>query len=210
MHPKEVTEVTTRGLCVVSMMVVALLLFAVGAEAGGRDNAKLTIISAPQGKEDKGGNSVRAEALVDRTNTSEQLKAIALELLDHLQTTYPNCRSYTIVMSNDARMLKIGNYLAIATFKDGKTTVTGGIPTNMDIRVMKASRVEVRKPDTLGMQVTYDVTLLKKEATKKGKPLTDDQAYAMVARKHKLQVSQVRQIDQGITQYYKAFAGTAF
>jgi hypothetical protein len=107
-------------------------------------------------------------------------------------------------------MMKIGNYLAVATFKDGKTVVTGGIPTYMDIRVMKASRVDVRKPDALGMQVAYEVALLKKEAVQKGKPLTDDKAYALVAKKQKLQVVQVRQIDRGITQYYKAFEGKAF
>jgi len=175
-----------------------------------RDNVKLTVLSAPQGKEDSGGKSVRAEALVDRINTSEQLKVIALEVLDHLKTTYPNCHSFTVMLSNDARMMKIANYLAVATFKDGKTSVTGGIPTYMDIRVMKASRVEVRKPDTLGMQVAYDVALLKKEAAKKGKPMTDDKAYALVAKKQKLQVVQVRQIERGITQYYKAFEGKAF
>jgi hypothetical protein len=199
---------TMRSLGVV--MVVLLLLTAGGAGAVVRDNVKLTIVAAPHGKEEKGGKSIRAEALVDRINTSEQLKPIALELLEHLKSTCPNCQSITLVLSNDARMMKIGNYLAVATVKDGKTTVTGGIPTNMDIRVMKASRVEVRKPDPLGMQVAYDVALLKKEAVKKGQPLTDDKAYALVAKKQKLNVAQVKQVDRGITQYYKAFAGKEF
>ena len=75
---------------------------------------------------------------------------------------------------------------------------------------MKASRVEVRMPDSLGMQVAYDVALLKKESVKRGQPLTDDTAYALVAKKRKLQAAYVRQIDQGITQYYKAFAGKPF
>ena len=193
-----------------AVMVFVLLVTAGGASAGVRDNVKLTIVAPPKGTAEKGGKTVRAEALVDRINTSEQLKVIALELLDHLKTTYPNCHSFTVMLSNDARMMKMANYLAVATFKDGKTSVTGGIPTYMDIRVMKASRVEVRKPDTLGMQVAYDVALLKKEAAKKGKPLTDDKAYALVAKKLKLQVKQVRQIDREITQYYKAFAGKAF
>ena len=196
--------------CLGAVMVLAVLLSAGRAGAGVRDNVKLTVVNAPHGKEEKGGKSVRAEALVDRINTSEQLKAVALELLDHLKTTHPNCRSYTIVMSNDPRMMKIGNYLAVASFKEGKTVVTGGIPTYMDIRVMKASRIEVRKPDTLGMQVAYDVALLKKEAAKKGKPLTNDKAYDLVAKKHKLQVFQVKQMDRGITQYYKAFEGKPF
>jgi hypothetical protein len=191
-------------------MVVVFLLSVGGAGAVVRDNVKLTVVAAPLGKEEMGGKAIRAEAIVDRINTSEQLKPIALELLEHLKTTCPNCRSITLVLSNDARMMKIGNYLAVATFKDGKTTVTGGIPTYMDMRVMKASRVEVRKPDSLGMQVAYDVALLKKESAKKGKPLSDDKAYARVAKQHKLKVAQVKQMDRGIAQYYKAFAGKEF
>jgi hypothetical protein len=192
------------------VVVMVLLLSAGLAGAVVQDNVKLTVVTAPQGKEENGEKQVRAEALVGGINTSEQLKGITLELLDHLKTTYPNCRSYTIVLSNDARMMKIGNYLAVATFKDGRAVVTGGIPTYMDMRVMKVSKVEVRKPDELGMQVAFDVAMLKKEAAKKGKPLTDDKVYALVAKQHKLQVVQVRQMDRGITQYYKAFAGKAF
>ena len=194
-------------------IVLVLLLSAGWADAVVRDNVKLTVVSAPQGMEVKEGQEgrgekvVRAEALVGGINTSEQLKGVALEVLDHLKTTYPNCRSYTIVLSNDARMMKIGNYLAIATFKDGKTLVTGGIPTYMDLRVMKASRVEVRKPDAQSMQVAYEVAMLKKEAVKKGKLLTDDKAYAVVAKKNKMPIAQAKQINRGITQYYKAFEG---
>ena len=194
----------------VMLMMIAAVLQTAAAFGAVRDNVKLTVVDVPKGTAAKGGKTVRAEAIVDRINTSEQLKAVALELLDHLKATYPNWQEYSIVMSNDVRMMKIGNYLAVATFKDGKTVVTGGIPTYMDIRVMKASRVEVRKPDALGMQVAYEVALLKKEAAQKGKPLTDDKAYAQVARKQKLQVVQVRQIVRGITQYYKAFEGKAF
>ena len=197
-------------------IVLVLLLSAGWADAVVRDNVKLTVVSAPQGMEVKEGQEgrgekvVRAEALVGGINTSEQLKGVALEVLDHLKTTYPNCRSYTIVLSNDARMMKIGNYLAIATFKDGKTLVTGGIPTYMDLRVMKVSRVEVRKPDAQSMQVAYEVAMLKKEAVKKGKLLTDDKAYAVVAKKNKMPIAQAKQINRGITQYYKAFEGKPF
>ena len=193
-----------------AVLVFVSLLSAGGVFAGVRENVKLTVVAPPKGTADKGGNAVRAEALVDRINTSEQLKAVALEVLDHLKSTHPNSQSITVVLSNDARMMKIGNYLAVATFKDGKTVITGGIPTHMDIRVMKASRVEVRRPDKLGMQVAYEVAMLKKEAAQKRKPLTDDKAYAQVAKKHKLQVMQVQQLDRGITQYYKAFAGKPF
>ena len=197
-----------RFLGVVLTMV---LLASTGwAGMGVPDNVKLTVVTAPQGKEDQSRKTVNAEAVVTRINTSEQLKALALELLAQLKSTYRDCRSFTVVLSNDARMMKIGNYLAIATCKDEKTEVTGGIPTYMDLRVMRASKVDVRKPDELGMQVAYEVARLKKEAAKNGKTLPDDKVYALVAKKHKLQAAQVRQIDRGITQYYKAFAGKTF
>jgi hypothetical protein len=60
------------------------------------------------------------------------------------------------------------------------------------------------------MQVAYEVAMLKKEAAQKRKPLTDDKAYAQVAKKHKLKVMQVQQLDRGITQYYKTFEGKPF
>ncbi len=194
----------------VLLILAAALLQATLLFGAVRENVKLRVVAAPHGTEAEKEKRVRAEAVVDRINTSEQLKVIALQLLEQLKGSYPNCRSYTIVLSNDARMMAIGRYLAVATSEGGKTVVTGGIPTNMDIRAMKASRVEVRMPDSLGMQVAYDVALLKKESVKRGQPLTDDTAYALVAKKRKLQAAYVRQIDQGITQYYKAFAGKPF
>ena len=187
-------------------VMVSVWLFSAGWAFGGIPaNVTLKVLTAPKGQE------LRAEAVVVRVNTSEQLKPIALELLDHLRSNYPTCRSYTLALSNDARMLKIGNYLAVATCKEGKVLVTGGIPTNMDIRVMMASRVEIHRPDEPGMQVAYEVGLLRMEAKKKGEPLTDARAYALIAGRHKkVKSQQIRQIDRGITQYYKAFQGKPF
>ena len=169
-------------------VMVPVWLFSAGWAFGGIPaNVTLKVLTAPKGQE------LRAEAVVVRVNTSEQLKPIALELLDHLRSNYPTCRSYTLALSNDARMLKIGNYLAVATCKEGKVLVTGGIPTNMDIRV------------------AYEVGLLRMEAKKKGEPLTDARAYALIAGRHKkVKSQQIRQIDRGITQYYKAFQGKPF
>jgi hypothetical protein len=194
----------------VALTMAAAVLQAAVAFGVVKDNVKLTVVTAPQGKSDKGGKTVRAEALVERINTSEQLKVVALEVLDHLKSTYPDCHSFTVALSDDARMMKIGYYLAVARFKEGKTSVTGGIPTNMDIRVMKASRLDIRKPDALGVQIAYESAMLKKEAVQKGKKLSDKNVYALVAKKHKMQAMQIRQIDRGIAQYYKAFEGKPF
>lgn len=196
--------------------LAAALLASVSLLSAGRafgrvpGNVKLAVVESPKGPTAQGSRQVRAEALVVGINTSEQLKPLAIELVEHLKSTYPNCRTYTVVISHDARMLKIGNYLAIASAKDGKTVVTGGIPTAMDIRVMRASHVPVRRPDEQGMKVVYEVALLRKDAAKKGTPLSDDRVYARIARKLKLPVAQVRQLDREITKYYKAFEGQPF
>ncbi len=185
------------------ILLICLFLCPAGATcASVPKNAKLTLLTAAR----EGGNELRAEAVVSRINTSEQLKGIALELLEYLKGSYPNRTKYRVAISNDARMVKIGNLLAVATFSGGKTSVTGGIPSNMDIRVMRASRVEVRNPDELGMQVTCEVELLKK-GTVKSEPMATDRAYLRVAGKRKLKVVQVRQLHREVTQYYKAFDG---
>jgi hypothetical protein len=192
------------------VVMVSVLLISAGLVYGGiPPNVKLTVLSAPKKGAEQGGKELRAEALITRIHTTEQLKPVALELLEHLKSSYPAGHSYTVVISDDPRMLKIGNYLAVATFKGGAAVVTGGIPTNMDIRVMMVSRVEVRRPDELGMQVAYEVALLKKKS-KKEKPSVTEKEYAQVAAKHKLTAAQVRQMERGITQYYKAFEGKLF
>ncbi len=189
-----------------SLLMVCLSLIVVGsASARIPNNVTLTVLAPPKGTVGQGDTQVRAEAVVHRINTSEQLKEVALELLNHLKSSYPNGRSYSIALSNDLRMVKIGNLLAVATFKEGKSTVTGGVPMNMDIRVMKASHLEVRAPDELGMQVAYEVALLKR-----GNLSPNDKVYARIAKKHKLKVLEVKQLDRGITQYYKAFEGKPF
>jgi hypothetical protein len=188
------------------MLMVSLSLISVGsASAKTPGNVTMKVVTSPKGPAGKGGNEVRAEAVVLRTGMSEQLKAIGLNLLDQLKNSYPDCRSYTISISDDARMLKIGNFLAVVTSKEGKVIVTGGIPTNMDIRVMKASHVEVRKPDELRMQVAYDVAM-----QKKGKLFAGKTVYSQVAEKHKLTAPMVHQIERETTQYYKAFEGKPF
>ncbi len=187
------------------VMVCLSLFYIDSVSAKTTDNITLTVVASPEGPAGKGGNEVRAEAVVLRTGMSEQLRVIALNLLDQLKNSYPGCRSYTISISDDARMLKIGNFLAVVTFKEGKSIVTGGVPTNMDIRVMKASHVEVRKPDELRMQVAYDVAMLKK-----GKLFAGKKVYSQVAGKHQIAVPMVRQIERETTQYYKAFEGKPF
>ncbi len=184
------------------LLLCLLLLTAGSAAAGVPKNVKLTVVTASR----ESGKELQAEAIVVRINTSEQMKIVALELLEVLKVSYPNHPSYRVAISNDGRMMKVGNFLAVATFSGGKTFVTGGIPSNMDIRVMRASRVEVQAPHELGMQVAYEVELLKKGTAGSG-PTATDKAYLQVAGKRKLKVVQVRQIHREITQYYKAFAG---
>ena len=196
---------TMRCFCLV--LLVAFLVSTGTSGAVVPETVKLKVVSTPGDAQGKGTKSVKAEALVAQINTSEQLKVIALDLLEHLKNAYPNCPSYSLVISDDAKMMKIGNYLAVATFREGKTAVTGGIPTNMDIRVMKASHVEVRRPDPLGIDVTYDVARLRTGAIKQGKPLSDTMVYARIAEKYKMKAEQVKQVSRGITQYYKAFDG---
>lgn len=192
------------------MMLTIFLLSSACVDAAGRNDPALTIIPGGNGTKGKDDGTVRAEAVLAGINTSEQLKPRALELLDRLKISHPGRRTYTIVISDDARMLKIGNYLAVATARDGKTTVTGGIPTAMDIRVMRASRIEVRKPDKRSIQVAYDVAMMKKDAPQQGKLQDTTAIYARVAKKYRLKAVQVKQIENEITQYYNAFKGNPF
>lgn len=193
-----------------TLMISMALLSAGPAQGAVPGNVKLTVVAAPTGAAAQGEKQVRAEALCARIATSEQLKTVALQLLEHLRSSYPNGRTYTLVLSDDARMMAIGNHLGVVTHHGGKTTVTGGVPSAMDIRMMRASRLEIRKPDERGLRVVYEVALLKREAAQKGTSLPDDRAYAHVARKLKLTPLQVRQLDRGVTQYYKAFEGKPF
>ena len=188
------------------LMVAVSLCAAVPASAAVPANVRLTVISPPAGTSRQAGKPVQAEAVITRVATNEQLKPIALSVLEHMKVSYPNAPSYRVSFSDDARMMKVGNVLAVAAFREGKTTVTGGIPMAMDIRVMRASHVPVRKPDEQGLQVTYEVALLARKAAGKGGKVADRE-YARIAKKRKMTVAQVKQVAREITQYYKAFEG---
>ena len=191
-----------------SILVILLsLCAAVSASAAVPANVRLTVISPPAGTSGQTGKPVQAEAVITRVATNEQLKPLALAVLEHLKVSHPGAPSYSVSLSDDARMMKVGNVLAVAAFREGKTAVTGGIPMAMDIRVMRASHVPVRKPDELGLQVTYEVALLARKAAGKGGGKVADREYARIAKKRKMTVAQVKQVAREITQYYKAFEG---
>lgn len=193
-----------RVLC--STLIICSVLFYVSFAAAGSSSAlDIYNIQQQKGKMVKNGELVTAHAVISNDKMkSSSLKDIAKIVVVELKKQYPSCQWFHFEISNDRRMIDVGNYLAVVSEKEGVLSINGGIPTESEIKEYKQAGINIIKPDNFGMNIFYNVYSVKSAASKNGRYISDVDAYKIVAKKMVISEKEVRKFHKGLGWYYMA------
>jgi hypothetical protein len=120
-------------------------------------NVEAEVTEVLHGKDVKGGMLVRAKAFCPHNINNDQIKQVALQMLSELKARYPKCEWFYVRISDDRRMDAVGNYIAVAELKEGKTQIHGGIPSKKEIAELGKDRPLI-KPTDREMDIYYEFT----------------------------------------------------
>lgn len=170
-------------------------------------DVSIHVIDVQHGKHVKNGTLVMAKAIFPRDVTTPQIKPATHYIINALRKEYPKCEWFHITMSDDERSYNVGNYIAIAEYKEGNLVVTGGIPSDKEIKEIMSARKNtddllIRKPDDTGLNIYLAFRKIRDDEYKKGKYLSDEKIYPQLSKRFKLPVSKIREIHRGIGTYY--------
>lgn len=198
-----------------ALFVAALSLLFISCDSGQetsatqnplKSNIEAEVTDVLYGKNVKNGMLVRAKVICPPYIRSDQIKLVALEMFKELKAKYPKCEWFFVWISDDQRMYKAGNYIAVAEYKEGITCVTGGIPSEKEISE-SGNVFPIIKPTDQGMDIYYEFTKIKDDAFSQGKYLSDKEVYPLLSKKFKMPISEISRIHRGIGHYYMLKSG---
>ena len=162
-------------------------------------------IELQTGKLVKGGQLVTANVVTSyRPLTNKILKDLAVSTITDLKKKYPDCKWFHVYISDDRRMLEAKYYLAIADYKEGNLEVTGGVPSDAEIKEYRKQGIPVIKPDETGIAVFSEISRVKLLYGNKGKDMTDQEICRIVSKKMRLPLAKVKKYLKGVGWYYMA------
>jgi len=195
-----------------SLYLCAVLLMTVLASACSDNEASrkpelsvsVEVTDIQKGKSVKNGMLVLGKAIFPRNVQNHQIKPAALDVLQGLKKEVPGCDWFTVWISDDERSYESGNYIAIAEYKEGKTTITGGVPTDEEMQEYLGWKLgPIMKPTDQGLDIILRFTQIKVDAHwNKKQYLSDGEIYPLLSKEFNLPVSKIKEIHQGVSRYY--------
>ena len=150
----------------------------------------------------KGKMKVTAEAISRKNLSNSQIKQAAINALNSLRKDYPSCESFQVWLSDDRRMLDSGNYTARISYKEGRTEIKGGLPTDKDVTELRRGGIPIIKPTNQGIQIFYEFQKIKIAYHKSGKYMSDEEIYPILSKKMSLPISVIRKNHKGVGWHY--------
>jgi hypothetical protein len=173
-------------------------------------NIEAEVTEVIHGKNVKGGMLVRAKAFCPHNIKNDQIKPVAVQILNELKAKYPNCEWFFVWISDDRRMDASGNYIAIAELKEGKTQVRGGIPSKKEIAESDKDW-PIIKPTDKDMDIYYEFTKMFDNSYYNsyyiGKRPSEKEIYLLLSQKFHLSASEISRIHKGVAHYYMLKSG---
>ena len=202
---------------IVLLLIFLILIHGCTESSNLSNTASLNItikdVTIQKNKSVKNGMLVSGK-IITKDVTNSQIKPIALKIIKRLQKEYPKCEWFIIWMSDDERMYDVGNYIAMAEYKEGNVNIQGGVPLEKEIIEYNTHSFEMNKklgppyiclmvkPTEYNMNVYSEFFKLKQDAFKKGTYTSDDKIDLLLSKKTNIPVKEIKNVHCGINSYY--------